>query len=215
MDIIGEPSGYWSGSAGSVYFGAQPRLFPLISNNLSVRYLKQVHGNLIHGDASFNHCWQEGDGLITSKKSVALAIRTADCIPLHLWDSERIGMIHAGWRSVRQNIVLKLIQDFKTESAVAILGPSISAENYEVDRDLYDDWLRDWPALESFLSPALPHSSKRNLDLRGVVVYQLEQAGIPSAAIYQMPPCTFGSKLPSYRREGQFAKRIINYIYRR
>lgn len=209
-----QDSGFWEGSSGGVKFGALPIITPLLCNGLSLRYPRQVHGNVVLDDDTFGHCRQAADGLVSKKNRLALIIRTADCIPLHIWDEDRIGMIHAGWRSIRGNIISRSIQDFKTNKTKIVVGPSITARHYEVDRDLYEPWLLDWPSLENFLSPPQPQSTKRFLDLRRLAVAQLQQAGIREENIHLIDRCTFASTLPSYRREGPNGRRIYNYIYR-
>ena len=85
----------------------------------------------------------------------------------------------------------------------------IFAENYEVDRDLYATW--DDPDLPSFL---LPHTgTKRLLNLRGLAIQILKRSGIPMNSIYSIPLCTFRDSLPSYRKNGKKAGRIVNYIF--
>ena len=204
----------WYGESDSVRFGAIPSVTPLLNDGLGLRYLKQVHGNQVIDDAHFKQCGQVADGLVSEEKKLALVIRTADCIPLHIWDHHRIAMIHAGWRSIRAGIISRSVQDFKTCETKTIIGPSIFSNHYEVDSDLYEPWLEDWPELERFLSPSSPGTTKRNLDLRNLAVYQLVQAGVASAHIHRIDRCTYASNLPSYRREGPGARRIYNYIYR-
>ena len=65
----------------------------------------QVHGDRIRvidsADPLPVHV-PECDGLITARPGVALAVRTADCVPLFFVDPVRrvIGAAHAGWRGM-------------------------------------------------------------------------------------------------------------------
>jgi len=214
MKITQLPGGYWFGRDGDVVAGCIDRAAPLLGLGLSYRYLKQVHGVQIYSDETYGFANQVGDGLITEQRNTVLTIRTADCIPIHLWDREKQAVIHAGWRGVKNGIVLNSFQDFKIENIRAVLGPSIFQRNYQVDADLYQPWLQSNPELEAFLSPPQPGSSKRYLDLRGYVKKQLLGIGLKEKQLSEIPSCTFASPLPSYRREGANASRIINYIYR-
>ncbi|HHS12356.1 MAG TPA: peptidoglycan editing factor PgeF [bacterium] len=75
----------------------------------------------------------ETDGLITRISGVTLSVKTADCVPLFLWDPEvpAAGLIHAGWRGTVHNIagraVRSMAESFGCSSShiQAYIGPSI------------------------------------------------------------------------------------------
>ncbi len=63
---------------------------------------EQVHGVLVDGlDTSEKN---EFDGFITKEKNHAFAIKTADCIPLVMWDDneELLCGLHCGWKGLQQ-----------------------------------------------------------------------------------------------------------------
>lgn len=76
------------------------------------------------------------DGAITKTKEIPIAIKHADCQAAIFYDpvSEVIGVIHAGWRGMVQNIyketILKLEREFqvKAENLVVCIGPSLEPE---------------------------------------------------------------------------------------
>ena len=177
------------------------------------RSVKQVHKATILDDQTWLNPEQEADGMVSDKSHLALCIKTADCTPVHLTDGKRISCIHAGWRSAKAGIVNDALGYFPNlNETIAVLGPAISAANYEVDKDLYEDWLQEDPRLGEWLQPSRNGGSKRMLDLRGYIREGLLQAGIKQVIV--IPVCTYASPLPSYRRQGAKAARIINYIYR-
>ncbi len=204
----------WSDSFGPIRFGCQLETESLEVCGLSSRILHQVHGAEIIGDDRYVGKGQEADGLVTDRADVALVIRTADCVPVHVHDGKRIALVHAGWRGTAAGIVTRLADYFDMSKAHTYIGPAISAARYEVDSDLYMDWLARDPSLAPFLQEHKPGSSKRLLDLRGFIRNQLLEMGTAEDRITQVPLCTYESKLPSYRRQGQKAKRIQNFIYR-
>jgi len=76
------------------------------------------------------------DGLYTDLPGVALAVATADCVPVVLAsaDEGRIAVIHAGWRGIAAGIVERAAALFEQprEARVAV-GPSARPCCYEVD----------------------------------------------------------------------------------
>lgn len=65
----------------------------------------QVHGTriveIITGRENLTAC----DGVWTASPDISLGVRTADCAPVCLWDDERIGIVHAGWRGLVDGII--------------------------------------------------------------------------------------------------------------
>lgn len=81
------------------------------------------------------------DALITDEKRLPLAVFTADCLSVFLFDPHRpaVGIIHAGWRSTKANITTKTVQlmqeKFNTcPSDLSVrFGPAIRACCYHLD----------------------------------------------------------------------------------
>ena len=99
----------------------------------------QVHGTSIFNlDSSTN----EYDGYIERELNVANAIRTADCIPLILWNERNkviIGL-HCGWRGIASGIIEKALQNDELGITHAYIGPHISKDHFEVKRDFIDSF---------------------------------------------------------------------------
>lgn len=170
---------------------------------------KQVHGTRVTVLKSPKDNLGECDGMCTSTKQLPIAIMTADCVPILLArkDGKAIAGLHAGWRGTFSRIVeswAKLIIENgdHPKNWVAVLGPSISGNVYEVSPELIDQFKKEFPETASELSPKVRH-----LDLHAVNAWQLKKAGVQ--AIERIPLCTKTSILPSgeyrfhsYRREG-------------
>ena len=81
------------------------------------------------------------DGLVTNVKGIALAVFTADCVPIYFVDPvrEAIGLAHSGWRGTVSNMAGKMIEKMKQEfgtdpkDLIIAIGPSICQNCYEVD----------------------------------------------------------------------------------
>lgn len=215
MDYQVDERQCWQADLSGVKVGCCLELSELEGQGLAVRYLKQVHGNKVLGDRRFEFCGQEADGLISDRHNLALVVRTADCVPIHVTDGQRMAILHAGWRGTEAGIVRELLNYFNPRHASVAIGPAISAANYEVDVDLYGNWLHNEPELEQWLLPSESGGTKRMFNLKGLVRSQLLALGIPENRIALIPTCTFDSSLPSYRRQGAEASRIINYIYKK
>lgn len=198
----------WNAEWGGVRLGAVLDLARVPCPDM--RLVKQVHGSLVLGDDS----WQSGmeaDGMVTKASNVALVIKTADCVPVHIVAPGQVATIHAGWRGLRGGIMEKTLPLFPVQETLAVIGPCICSTHYEVDADLYADWVADEPDVATHLYPSGNHPTKRLLDLQALVTHKLSAAGVPLDKIHTVDKCTFGSRqLPSYRRDRTHL-RIYNY----
>jgi len=112
-------------------------------------FSRQVHGDTVRvvdkADCfeDISHPFEEGDALITNTPDVTLAVFTADCIPILLWD-ERTGAvaaIHAGWRSTVLDIVGKAVEQLcafgsRSKYIRAAIGPGIGVCCFETDAEV-------------------------------------------------------------------------------
>jgi hypothetical protein len=88
----------------------------------------------------------QGDGLITDRAGLALAVRTADCLPIIIADPARraVGLFHAGWRGTLARIVEKGVGEMRRAlgsdpaELLAAIGPGIHRCCYEVAEDFRD-----------------------------------------------------------------------------
>ncbi len=103
---------------------------------------RQVH--------SANVCWMKEagrpeatDAVITDRPGLCVCVKTADCIPVLLYDTRQriVAAVHAGWRGTVSHIVQKTIREMKPVSPTdlhAIIGPGISLEWFEVGDEVYE-----------------------------------------------------------------------------
>jgi len=149
----------------------------------------------------------ETDAVVTNLKGVCVAIKTADCVPVLLYDPIRkvAAAVHAGWRGTVQNIVIvtirKMIKEFETDPSdlIAAIGPSISPEVYEVGEEVWNQFDPE------FYLPTNPlKTDKRLLDLWSANYQQLIDAGVPKEQIEVARICTFSDpdRFFSARRDG-------------
>jgi len=98
-----------------------------------VVYPEQVHKEKVHiCKSNDKRLIKNVDGLITDQKNQALLIRTADCIPVFLYDNSknRVGLIHAGFKGLVKGIIKNTLSHFNSKKTIAGLGPHIRKEYY-------------------------------------------------------------------------------------
>ncbi|HNW40037.1 MAG TPA: polyphenol oxidase family protein, partial [Candidatus Omnitrophota bacterium] len=126
-------------------------------SSLSIDYqslitAKQVHGNNVEyvtgenkgrGALDYESSVLDTDGFITDQPGVPMAILTADCLSVFIYDPRRpaIGILHAGWRSTEKNIaqagVSRMQEKFASlpKDLLVGFGPSIRSCCFEVEKD--------------------------------------------------------------------------------
>jgi len=182
--------------------------------------LKQVHSDKIH---VFNSPMQKklvGDALMTDRNGILLTVRTADCLPILLFDPENnaVAAVHCGWKGTSVGLAFKVVNALKkrygsSPSAImAALGPCIEADCYEVGEDVISAFKSQNMPADSYF-PHKIHSGKYLFDLKLANEKQLLDAGINQLNIFSMDKCTYcESALFSFRRDQEQAGRLINFI---
>ncbi len=117
----------------------------LIKNNYNNCVLKQVHSNNIALTSELNsQRIINADGLICDNRNQNLWIYTADCMPILFADKyqRRIAAIHCGRKGLEKNIITNAIKSFEIMGSsrndiLVSIGPSISGENYLLDKKTF------------------------------------------------------------------------------
>jgi len=158
--------------------------------------LTQVHGGDVRVVTRANAGERRaGDGMVTDTEGIALAVFTADCVPILMIDEARgvAGALHAGWRGILAGIVASGLDAMARLGAPArnlraALGPSIGPCCFEVDYELAERFAREIPGADGHARDGRP--GKAYLNLRGIVRQQLLGAGVNAPAISEIGPCT-------------------------
>lgn len=136
------------------------------------------------------------DGLLTNEKNLFVGVKTADCLPVLLFDKNKkaVGAIHSGWRGTYNGIVSEGVKRMKEEfgsepeNLIALLGPSISKCCYEIGKDVEN-------LLEiSFSEFIEKRKGKIYFDIRGANRMLLIKAGLKDNNIFELPLCTMCEK---------------------
>lgn len=175
---------------------------------------RQVHGQEIwqadRKDAS--GCGQrEADAVVTRVPGLAVAVRTADCLPVLIHDPRRqvVAAVHAGWKGTRQKILSGVIARMVADHGVdpreikVILGPCIRRESYEVGEEFRDYFPRETRRV----------SGRLFFDIVLANLHQLLEAGVSPSAVMDCGLDTFADRrFHSFRRDGDKAGRMIHVI---
>lgn len=137
------------------------------------------------------------DAVITNKPQICLCVMSADCVPILLFDKKRnvIAAIHAGWRGtvaeIVTNTIKKMHQEYGSEAKdiVASIGPSISAEVYEVGKEVIDKVRLLFGSLEGIIE--LKSNEKGLFNLWEANKQLLMKSGVKEENIEVAGICTF------------------------
>jgi YfiH family protein len=116
----------------------------------------------------------DADAIITTSRSVALAVLVGDCVPVLLKSDTVIAAIHAGRIGMTNGIIKKavsLMMELGAGSIEAILGPSICVDCYEVDPDMYFAIIKNFPHSAS-------SDAKHALNLQAAIASELNDEGV-------------------------------------
>ena len=83
-------------------------------NSKKIFLLHQIHSNnFIYIDENFKFRKKKikADAIITNQKNIPIAVLTADCVPLLMYDNKKnaIAAVHAGWKGAFKGIIKKVI----------------------------------------------------------------------------------------------------------
>jgi YfiH family protein len=160
-----------------------------------VAFLRQVHGADVTV-AERGGPLGEADILTTGRRGLPLAIFSADCLPIIVYDPQggRLTMAHAGWRGTVKAAARvaagTLVEAGGTaETLLAAIGPSIGPCCYEVDGPVIEQLAAAFPAAwQDWVTAAGP--GKWMLDLWKANEDQLGAAGLRPRHIDNPRLCT-------------------------
>lgn len=164
----------------------------------------QVHGDVVRIctsadgglglDRSIDY---EADALVTDVPGLTLAVFSADCLPILLYDPVRavVAAVHAGWRGTALGIVERTVEKMASHygsrpgDILAAIGPGISSCCFETHEDVPN------AMTEALGAAALGHiqaveGGKFMVDLKGINAHRLEAAGLNPVNIAISPVCT-------------------------
>lgn len=147
----------------------------------------------------------KGDAMVTRTPGLALAIMTADCVPILFADCDAgvIGAAHSGWKGALGGINEATIEAMESLGAevgriTAAIGPCIRQASYEVGPEFRDTFIQaaDWS--ERFFVPGT--ADRFQFDLPGFVRARLVRAGVSRIDVVAHDTCALSEQYFSNRR---------------
>ena len=146
------------------------------------------------------------DAIVTRVPGLAIGVSTADCGPVLFADPEArvIGAAHAGWKGALAGVTGRTLDAMeklgaKRQRVVAVVGPAIGPEAYEVGPEFPARYLDDDPANGRFFRPSATEYHAL-FDLGGYLAARLAREG--AGTVINLSFCTFSDeqRFFSYRR---------------
>jgi YfiH family protein len=160
----------------------------------------------------------QGDFLTTSKKNIGLAVLTADCVPLVLYDQRQrvVSVIHAGWKGAFAGVVEQALTMMRSkyqtsvQDIKAFFGPAARACCYQVTKDFQNQFEKKFEIKDAFFY----HSNSIYFDNSLFLQQNLKKFGILESNInFENALCTIcNTEFCSFRREKQLAHRQITIV---
>jgi len=186
-----------------------------------LKLIRQIHSNKVEiiDQKNLNEKIV-ADGSITKNKNIALAIITADCAPIFIFDLDCsfICCLHIGWKGCLNNIVkiaVKIFAKITNHELIAIVGPCLSRENFEVEEKFKDVFITQNLHYENFFT-IKSNQQKPHFDMRGLINYQLQSCSVNKISNVDIDTYSNKHLFFSHRRSSHLSTlptgRLINLI---
>ncbi len=166
------------------------------------------------------------DALVTNLRGVAIGVRTADCIPVLLYDPVRgaIGAAHSGWRGTVNMIAKKTVGEMirlfgcSPSDIRAVIGPGIGFDSFQVGEEValvFKESGFPVDRIWAFRGARAENSMEggHHIDLKECVRISLVDCGVPADNIQVSDIDTYiDDRFYSARREGPQTGRNINAV---
>jgi YfiH family protein len=153
------------------------------------------------------------DALVTTTPRLALAVITADCVPVLMGDARAgvVAAVHAGRVGAQKGVVARAVEAMLQLGAhagdiSALLGPAVSGRNYEVPEEMASEVEASLPGSRTTTSRGTP-----GLDLRAGIARQLTALGITSIDVD--PRCTVDDRNLFSHRRGEPTGRLASLVW--
>lgn len=159
------------------------------------------------------------DAVVTRTPGLAVGVTTADCGPILFADpvARIVGAAHAGWRGALAGIVEATLAAMHNLGArpgriLAVLGPMIRQQNYEVGSDLISHFKAQDAANERFFAPGA-RDGHALFDLAGYIRGRLARAGVHQVedlalCTYADPAQFFSFRRSTHRGESDYGRHV-------
>ena len=165
-------------------------------------WLDQVHGNaIVRAEEAAG--LPRADGAVTERPEQALAVLTADCLPVLACDrgGTVAGAFHAGWKGLLAGVLENGLAAMRRAPAdlTVWIGPAIAAASYQVGDEVREAYLRSDPEHRADFAADGPGHWR--FDLAGAARRRLRGAGVGSVAGGRWDTCAGADLFFSHRRQ--------------
>lgn len=172
---------------------------------ITISWMNQVHSDKVKVVKSIADALvvEEVDAQVTREKNIALAVMTADCLPVLLRsiDGDVVAAVHCGWKGLALNVLENTILAMNCEpnKIMAWLGPCIGEKCFEVGKEVKQIFEDKNLALGQFFKQT--DEVHYLADLKGIAKFILNQLNVYNVSVNE--ECTYSNvdKYYSYRKE--------------
>ena len=166
------------------------------------------------------------DALITDLPDCPIGVRTADCIPILMYDKAHnaVAAVHSGWRGtvgkIAKSTIMEMSGCFGTDASDinAVIGPGICSGSFQVGEEVVGVFRESGFPMDiiwEWKGKPVPGTMDggHHIDLIKANIWLLQTAGVPAGNIMTSDICTYlDSAFYSARREGASCGRNISSI---
>lgn len=158
------------------------------------------------------------DAVITSLPNTAVAVSTADCVPIICTDNETfVAAIHAGWRGIVSNIITNTIDKLENlgcdiNKLTFLVGPCISGLNYEIGEDVWHEFENSFNDNELKAILIKKTTEKFFPDIRTAVDIQISRKTKKDNIFHFNANTYTDTRFYSVRKEGAYTGRFLTGI---
>jgi YfiH family protein len=181
--------------------------------------LYQIHSpDVVIAREPFSGERPKADALVTDRPGLALGSSSADCGPVLFADAQArvIGAAHAGWKGAFTGVLENTISAMesigaKRDNIIAVLGPSISAKNYEVGPEFVARFIEADAGNDAYFSPS-SNAGHSMFDLNTYTVDRLRAAGVTAESLnrctYEEEALFYSYRRTTHRKEPDYGRQI-------
>lgn len=171
-------------------------------------WLSQVHGiDVVDIDArnaaALRDLPPQADAAVVRAPRIAVAVRTADCLPVLFADraGSVLGVAHAGWRGLAAGVLEATVaaMNVPAPDIVGWIGPAIGPQAFEVGADVHGTYCGNDAGAAAHFSSL--HDGKWLADLPALARRRLAASGITDVAGAHWCTHADAERFFSYRRD--------------
>ena len=216
-----------------IFFGnkySSPETIQSAFPELHLRLLHQTHSDRVLNADNSN--LNDADAHFSFTSDQAICIRTADCLPVFIYDKKSHGVvaIHAGWRGIENKIIIKAFRGFEAAQRLnarsegsellteplAFIGPHIGVNSFECGKDValrLESVYKDTRCKSEEPVLFTNRAGKTTVSLLEIALAQLGSLGITSQQVAHLAIDTVTSgEHHSFRRDGERSGRQMSFI---